>query len=518
MLNNEDQNPEKEKSPFPFAKENQQDTSPENLKADEKAYQQTREAQYEQILPGKYGELQQDLENDGFLSDEEILAVMDEQATELGQAATDQQEEKQRQQLEEQQAQLSELKESTGLPLNTDDVNFMIPDLTLTNLVLETPATKKPEVTKLDLEELNKVDIQPSFLFAKDENGEIKVASQHAQSNDYRLNKPEERGSFTDYTPAVFLTKGMLENFIENFTRTHSLMTGTIKYAGEKISKLVNGKLDLILVPSKPGYADSLNMAKEFFSENNNLKPTSVNQNQPTKYDESQVNWGSLEKIGISKERLQATGQINKFLNGEKTSLIEPSSLKEGNKYPFGNTPFKLYLEPGANGVENKLIFKEPRLKVQDEYEGQKLSVDDKLNLITKGHLGRLMDINGKPHFVSVDRDLNAIGHREADTLKVPAKIKLANGSEIQLNKDQQELLSQGKPVPVADLKDNKGQAYSGQLIVNASSGKLDVMREIPSTMAQTVAQNEDKKQVQVNNEGVVKQRIPEKNNPKLGL
>lgn len=518
MNNTQNENNPEQNLTFPAGKgSNPEDPKKDlGIKDDDKLFQQSREGEYEQLLPGKYSELQQNLENDHYLSDEEITAVLDESELDKEQAGADRTEQ---QHLEEQQAQLSELEKSTGYQLNTDSINFMVPNQTLTDLSVETPDNINPDLTPIHTDELSKVDLQPSYLFAKDENGEVKVVSQNQETNAYELNKPEDKSSFVDNLPKIFLTKNILENFIENFNRAHTLTGGTIKATGEKLSDLIRGKVDLILVNSTQGYDQSLNMAKDFFSQNNNLNQSkTVNQNQPTKYEENQVNWNSLEKIGISKERLQATGQLTKFLNGEKTGLIEPSSLKEGNKYPFDNTPFKLYLEPGPKGPENKLIFKEPKLKVQDDYEGQKLSVEDKLNLITKGHLGRLMDINGKPHFVSVDRDLNAIGHREAETLKIPAKIKLANGSEIQLNKEQQQLLTEGKPIPIAGLKDNKGQSYSGQLIVNASSGKLDIMREIPTSMTQAVAQNEDKKQVQANNEGIGKQRGPENDKPKLGL
>ena len=496
-------------SPEPGNNNNDQTAAQANLKTeDNNNTQRAREEEYAQIYPEHAGELRDYLENDNHLSDEEIATVMDESEAEN----------QQRQHLEDQREQLAELEKSTGFQLNTDDINFMLPDDTLTELSM-LPEYTNPAITPVNDQELPKVDIQPSYLFTKDNEGEVKVVSQNQDGKSYQLDKTNSKEDVSKSLPKVFLNKGVLENFIENFFRAHAFTEGTIKHTGEKLSELIRGKVDLILVDSAQGYDKSLQMAKAYFSENHNINQNNpVNQNPTTKFQENQVNWSSLEKIGISKERLQATGQLSKFLNGEKTSLIEPSSLKEGNKYPFGNTPFKLYLEPGLKGVENKLIFKEPKLRVQDEYEGHKLSVEDKLSLITKGHLGRLMEINGKPHFVSVDRELNIIGHREASTLKIPAQIKLANGNEIQLNKEQQQLLTQGKSVPLADLKDSKGQSFSGQLIVNASSGKLDLMREVPASVTQKNTQSEVRTPAQGKNEVPGRQRTPDSGGAKIGL
>jgi uncharacterized phage-like protein YoqJ len=473
------------------------------LSDEQNRYEQTKEESWEKVLPTQFAELEYYLGNDGYLSNEEIATAM------------------QNEQLERQR-QIQELERQTGEKINPKDY----PTFVTINPTIY-PMNNQPETDgalKIDPLELSKLNVKPSFLFARDDKGDIKVVSQEPETKKFGLKDTKSDVSLMDAFPKVFTDKGMLAAFLENFNNARAATEQVITKTGNKLSELIRGKVDLVMVNAKEGYPASLGKAKAMFSTTDvqqeitagvqkNKEDSKMQNDVKTKFKESDVNWSQLEKIGVTKDRLEVTGQLNKYLNGERTNLIDPSSLKEGQKYILENTPFALQLKDGPNGPGNHMLFKEAKLSLPDTYQGQKLSVEDKMSLLTKQHLGKLLDIGGKPHFVSVDKDLNQLSHREADTIRIPSKIKLANGSEILLTKDQQKLLSEGKPAEVANLKDNKGQSFTGHLIVNAASGKLDVMKEVAPSMTQTAIQNQDKKQVQQNNEGArVKQNpIPNK-------
>ncbi|MET3114878.1 hypothetical protein AAKU52_002618 [Pedobacter sp. CG_S7] len=476
------------------------------LSEEEQSFEKSKGEAWEPVLPTQGDELDSYVANDGFLSNEELTRAIEDEYIE-------------RQQM------LENLKTSTG-----ENIDNEYPFYETVNPI-EQIMTSKPEiegVTSIDPNDLSKLTLDPSYLFAKDESGNIKVVSQEQDSNKMTLKDTKQEVSLMGAIPNIFTNKDVLEAFMENFSNAKQATDYMINTSGNKLSELVRGKVDLIMVTSKDGYEASLDKAKGMFNtqetnqENkvgaqaSNKEDIKMENQLKTKFKESDVNWQQLEKIGVTKERLEITGQLTKYLNGERTNLIDPASLKAGHKYFLENTPFALQLKDGPNGPSNHMLFKESKLNIPDLYQGQQLSVADKTNLITKNHLGKLVDINGKPHFVSIDKELNQLSHREADSIKIPSKIKLANGAEILLTKDQQKILSEGKPAMIANLQDNKGQPYTGHLIVNAASGKLDVMKEVAPSMTQTIAHNQDKEQVLKNNEGARVKQTPKGN--KLGL
>lgn len=465
----------------------------------ENLYEQAKEQLWENALPGEFAQLEGYLANDGYLSNEELTAAIEKERMERDRL-------------------LAELEKETGAKFSPEDYpHYITTGLTF----LPMNNTRETEgAVRIDPLDLSKLELQPSFMFAKDESGAIKVVSQEPENKNYQLKDANrDQTNFFDAVPKVFTDKGILASFLENFSNAKGATENALTNTGKRLSELVRGKVDLIMIKSGDGYPAALDKAKamlitpESNIENNvgtnSIKEDIKMQYTNTKFKEADVDWQKLGKLGITKDRLQLTGQLDKFLNGERTSVIDPSTLKEGQKYFLDKMPFALKLKEGSKGPEAHVIFKENKLNIPERLQGQKLSVEDRLNLITKNHLGRTLQINGKPHFVSVDRELNQVSTRDAESIKIPSKIKLANGSEIQLTKDQQQLLSQGKPALIAGLMDNKNQPYTGHLIINAASGKMDIMKEVAPSMTQTQAQNQDKSRVLQNNEGQKVRRTP---------
>lgn len=475
----------------------------------EKNFEREKEKLWQSALPNEFKLIENYLNNDNFLSNEEISSAIAKEKIDL-------------QKPDKKNEHIQLLAEGTQPSVI----------LSAKDLIVDSNENKidKKGTIVVDPVELSKIQLEPSFLFAKDEKSDIKVITQEPESKKYEFkdinNDDYQKYANSRAIPKIFTNDGVLEAFLTSFFIAKSTTELVLNNTGNKVGDYINGKIDLLLVNAKDGYPASEKKAAEILAPVNNkqddFKQTNTELTQPkkedinmqndvkTKFNESEVKWNELEKVGVSKERLQVTGQLQKFLNGERTSLIDPSSIKDGNKYLLENTPFALKLKAGANGPESHMLFKENKLNIPDMYEGQKLSVEDKVNLLTKNHLGRTINIEGKSHFLSVDKDLNQLSSREVDSIKIPSKIKLANGGEINLTKDQQQLLSQGKPAVVADLLDNKNQPFTGHLIVNAASGKMDIMKEVSPTMTQTISNTQDKNQVLQNNESARVKRNPE--------
>ncbi|ERJ87938.1 hypothetical protein HMPREF1989_00495, partial [Porphyromonas gingivalis F0566] len=122
--------------------------------------------------------------------------------------------------------------------------------------------------------------------------------------------------------------------------------------------------------------------------------------------DESKVDWKELERLGLSRDRLEQSGDLNKLLNRQKTGLV-------GISVPFGETSIyteaRIALrqsEDGSLGLAIHSIRKEPQLDFP--YMGYRFSEDEKATLLHSGNLGKQVELtpkNGEPFkgYVSID-------------------------------------------------------------------------------------------------------------------
>lgn len=361
-------------------------------------------------------------------------------------------------------------------------------------------------------------EIQPSFLFLKDNNDNLKVVVQDPKTKEYDAQEPDKLKK--GFVPLLINDKGFLKNFLENYQKTKdkSPIVETAKGILNKAAKtLIKGKL--ILVKSFNGLKKASEIANNFFdktdkklAQENKTEQTPKN----TKYQETEINWKELEKIGISKDRLKITNQLENFLNGQRTSLIDPANIENGNKYFVEKNPFVLQIKDSNNKAEVHIIFKNEKLNIPEKFENNILTETDKVNLLTKYHLGRLLEINGKPCLVSVDKDLNTLCYRTAASIKIPDKITLSNGHEVEIILKQKNMLLQGKQVKVKNLMDAKNKSYEGVLLINAATGKLDVIREVPKiqqTKNQSAERSKTQKTTNLKENKEIKKTTLEKNN-----
>lgn len=219
----------------------------------------------------------------------------------------------------------------------------------------------------------------------------------------------------------------------------------------------------------------------------------------PQKFSPKEIPLDTLEKFGMTEEKLKQTGNYDKLLNGERTSLIYSNTF-DGHTARFEQGKLAL-----IRNNEGKVILMYDGVKslqsFPNELKGYRFSKEDKEDLLKMGHLGKpvdMIDKNGKlaPNFVSIDKETNTIMRWNVSKFQAPETIL-----GVPVSKDNQELLKQGKPIFISGLKDRAGQEFSSYIIADAINKKLAFVSK--SNMLDKFLAPEHKSQVQRNNQGL---------------
>ena len=199
-------------------------------------------------------------------------------------------------------------------------------------------------------------------------------------------------------------------------------------------------------------------------------------QKNATAIDESMVDWKQLDNLGLTRERLEQSGELEKMLNWQKSNLLTIA-------VPIGNTT--IYTEArlafrtddnGNIGLAIHPLRKEPQLDFP--YMGYKFSPEEKEALLTTGNLGKTIDVtpkNGEPFaaYVSIDPQTNEIVALRADRVNIPKEIK-----GITLSDAQYKDLVEGKAVKVEGMTAKSGKSFDATLQVNAEKKGIEFIFE----------------------------------------
>ena len=185
-----------------------------------------------------------------------------------------------------------------------------------------------------------------------------------------------------------------------------------------------------------------------------------------TAIDQGKVDWRMLDYLGLSRERLEQSGELEKLLNWQKSNLLTIA-------VPIGDTT--IYTEArlafrtddnGNIGLAVHPLRKKPQLDFP--YMGYKFSPEEKEQLLATGNLGKNIEVtpkNGEPFsaYVSIDPQTNEIVVLRADRVTVPKEIK-----GVTLSDQQYKDLVEGKAVKVEGMTAKSGKSFNATLQVNA--------------------------------------------------
>ncbi|WP_430827724.1 DUF3945 domain-containing protein [Chryseobacterium indologenes] len=186
------------------------------------------------------------------------------------------------------------------------------------------------------------------------------------------------------------------------------------------------------------------------------------------RYTAEQIDWKTMDKLGLNREKLEKLNALDPLLRGFKTNTLVPVTLQLGSA--VSKMDVRLSLQPSdTEGVSIQLhaIRREPNLNLK--FLGHEFTDEDKKNLMENGNMGRIVDlVNPKtdeiiPSVISRDRLTNELVAYRAEFMKVPDEIK-----GIRLDDHQKQTLLEGKPLYLEGMTSKKGELFDATVQFNA--------------------------------------------------
>lgn len=255
---------------------------------------------------------------------------------------------------------------------------------------------------------------------------------------------------------------GLLKNFMNNFLKQFNDPTrfGLYKVLSNNVEQGVDNLRTLLQSREKPESKQQLTEVGVPFED---YLPRQKN---TTIIDAEKVDWKQLDNLGLSREQLEQSGELDKMLNWQKSDLITIAiPMGDTTIYTDARLAFRTDGE-GNIGLAIHPLRKEPQLDFP--YMGYKFSPEEKEQLLTTGNLGKAIEVtpkNGESFsaYVSIDPQTNELIALRADRVNIPKEIKGVTLSDAQY-KD----LVEGKAVKVEGMTAKSGKSFNATLQVNA--------------------------------------------------
>ena len=265
---------------------------------------------------------------------------------------------------------------------------------------------------------------------------------------------------------------GLLKNFMTNFLKQFNEPSrfGLYKVVANNVEQGVASLHTMLQNREKPENKQQLADSQVRFDD---FLPKQKN---ATAIDESKIDWKQLDNLGLTRERLEQSGELEKMLNWQKSNLVTIAiPIGDTTIYTDARLAFRTDGE-GNIGLAIHPLRKEPQLDFP--YMGHKFSPEEKEQLLATGNLGKTIEItpkNGEPFaaYVSIDPQTNELIALRADRVNIPKEIKGVTLSDAQY-KD----LVEGKAVKVEGMTAKSGKSFDATLQVNAEKKGIEFIFE----------------------------------------
>ncbi len=226
----------------------------------------------------------------------------------------------------------------------------------------------------------------------------------------------------------------------------------------------------------------------------NSMETTQTNpETSEYKYKPEQIDWETLNHLGLSKEKLQKMNLLDPLLRGYKTNELVPVTLNLGTAVTRMDA--RLSLRSNDEGEVVAMIHgirKAPNLNYP--FFGHEFTKEDKDNLLQSGNMGRVVNlVNPRtdeimPSLISVDRLTNEIVALKTDFIKIPEEIKGAK-----LSDEQKQNLQEGKTIHLEGMVSKKGTLFDGTVQFNADKRFVEFLfdRNEPNKQSQGTGQHQ---------------------------
>lgn len=214
---------------------------------------------------------------------------------------------------------------------------------------------------------------------------------------------------------------------------------------------------------------------------NNQLKQEQTMETPTTnatdyRYKVEDIDWNTLNGMGITQEKLEKMNILDDLLKGFKTNQLVPVSLNLGTV--ISRTDARLSLQPDENGKVVMAIHgirKEPAL--QFPFFGHTFTEEDKNNLLKTGNMGRIVNLENIktgesiPSIISVDRLTNELVALRAEKIKIPDEIK-----GVKLTEEQKQTLKEGKPLYLEGMISRSNTEFAATVQFNADKRYVEYL------------------------------------------
>lgn len=298
------------------------------------------------------------------------------------------------------------------------------------------------------------------------EKGESKLKAVTGFDNDGKLKTELPKQANAESFLKIDKYANPLDSFFTNFQRQYKNPTDFQFFKVpanlvEKTALVLDKMLKIPDIPSNKEMLEKHEVKPEQFSKKEDKK-----QDAPL-IDESKIDWKQLEQLGVSKDYLKNTKNLDAMLNYQKSPGLIPITLKTDDitirtdaRLAFrqdADDNFKVVV----HAVRNKPELDRP-------YFGVTLTEDDKNNLLKTGNAGRIIHPQYKegettPVFLSIDKLTNELVAARADKIIIPDNIK-----GVRFDENQKKELAEGKSVFVEGMTANSGKEFSAHLQVDA--------------------------------------------------
>ncbi|GEM63898.1 hypothetical protein SF1_18800 [Sphingobacterium faecium NBRC 15299] len=206
--------------------------------------------------------------------------------------------------------------------------------------------------------------------------------------------------------------------------------------------------------------------------------PKQESKKDGNKYKVEDIDWDTMNNLGLSKEYLLQKKLLEPLLKGYKTNVLVPVSLNLGGAAL--RTHARIWLQPAEDGkpiAAFQGVRKEPELKYP--FFGHKFTEEDKKNLLETGNMGRVVNLtntkNGEiiPSIVSIDRLTNELVALRTTKMVIPEKIK-----GVKLEDWQKQTLMEGKPIYLEGMTSKNNKEFASIVQINADTRNVQFIFE----------------------------------------
>ena len=319
--------------------------------------------------------------------------------------------------------------------------------------------------------------------------GKLSVVSNIDEKGMLKTSPAEEanQGNFLKFNSRDGLLKNFMENFLKQFNKPKHW--GLYKVLADNVGQGIENLKTMLQNKQNP---DNQQKIKDIQLDFEDYLPQQKN---ATTINPERVDWKMLETLGLSKEKLEQSGELDKMLSWQKSKLL-PIAVPFGDSTVYTEARLAFRTDENGNiGLAVHSLRKEPQLNFP--YMGHKFSAEEKETLLATGNLGKTIELvpkNGETFsaYISIDPQTNEVLALRADKVSIPKEIK-----GVTLSDQQYKDLVEGKAVKVEGMTSKNGKSFDATLQVNAEKKGIEFIFGDKKSLQERKAQHQEQGQKQ---------------------